>query len=188
MSSNSEFIKDSGRFEEIIEAIEKRVVEIGGVRVRIRVLSVHPSLSSGEFTDEVTLRLDLRPADNTSELLIVQRNSFEARLSELGLTYPFKLDGKIEKHVDALVKAIKDDAPLALARSPAPKVVFINPVSRGTKIFAAVVSLLVATALAILWQPLTETIRWERFAEAARAIVLVLAAAVVYRLLIARRG
>jgi hypothetical protein len=186
MSSSNEFIKQSGRFDEIIQAIQKRVFEIGGVKMRIRVLSVHPSESSGESTDEVTLRLDLRPADNTSELLIVQESSFEARLSELALTYPFKLGGKIDKHVDALVEAIKKDAPQVLSRSPAPKVVFIEAVSYRTKIFAAAVSLLVAIGIAVLWRPLTGTAWWEKFVEGAQAVILVSVAGAIYKLLTAR--
>jgi hypothetical protein len=185
MSQSNQSVSKDDRFDDIIKAIEKRVIEIGGYKIRLRVLSIHPSLATGESQTEVALRLAFRP-DNGTQLGIVNEASFEARLSELGFTYPFKLDRDIEKEVEALVKAVKEDAPRALELSPGPQVVFIDPVSRGVKISAAVVSLLATSALAALWKPLTATIRWEEFAEAARTLLFVSVAAVIYKLITGR--
>lgn len=185
MSTNSEFMSNDGRFDEIIRAIEKRVIEIAEGKIRIRVLSIHPSQSTGQTTTEVALRLALRP-DNGTQLEIVNESSFEARLSELGFTYPFTLNANIERQVDKLVKAIKEDAPRALALSPGPQVVFIDPVPLRVKVFAAILSLLVALVLAALWKPLTAAIRWEALAESARTFFFIVIAAVLYKLITVR--
>ncbi|MDQ3814943.1 MAG: hypothetical protein M3347_13445 [Armatimonadota bacterium] len=177
-------MKTDERFEKIIKAIEQRVIDIGTTKIRLRVLSIHPSLLTGESQTEATLRLALRP-DNGTQLEIVNESSFEARLSELGFTYPFKLNENIEDQVDALVKAVKKDAPRALELSPGPRVVFIDPVSLGAKTFAAVVSLLVTLVVA-LWEPLRTAIHAAVLAEAARTIFLILFAALIYNLLTAR--
>jgi hypothetical protein len=182
MSHSNETIRYDGRYDDLFKAIEKPVIEIAEGKIRIRVLSVHPSERTGESQTEVTLRLAFRP-DNGTQLEIVNKESWEARLSELGFTYSFRLNENIDTQVNALVRAIKEDAPRALKLSPGPRVVFIDPVSRGVKTFAAVVSVLVALAGAALWRPMTAGIRWEALAEAARTLIFILVAAAIYKLI-----
>jgi hypothetical protein len=117
MNTNSEPSSDRECFERISQAIEKRVIEIKNIQTRLRVLSIHPALSTGESGDEVTLRLVLRPAES-SELLMVKNSSQEARLYDFGHTYPFSLKKDLERQVDRLVSTVREEAPRALEQSP----------------------------------------------------------------------
>jgi hypothetical protein len=92
MSQSNETVRYDGRFNDLIKAIEEPVIEIAGGQIRIVVLSVHPSLKTGESRDEVTLRLAFRPHNGT-QLGIVNKESWEARLSELGFIYPLRPSG-----------------------------------------------------------------------------------------------
>lgn len=116
MNINNEPSSDRECFERVSQAIEKRVIEIKNIKTRLRVLSIHPALSTGESGDEITLRLVLRPAES-SELLMMKNSSQEARLYDFGLTYPFSLKNDFERQVDRLVSMVREEAPRALEES-----------------------------------------------------------------------
>jgi len=195
MSSNSTTVNNTRRFDDIIQAIEKRTVAIGGKKGRLVVLSIHPSFASDDSQHEVSLRLALRPehlgefsdkpdsiGSRKQDKKYVEpgatlESSFEARLSELGLSYSFRLNNDVEKEADALVKRIKEDVPRALTESTTPKIVFIDPVSPAVKILAAVVSLLV---------PFLVILYWTSLKRATLAILLFVAASTIYKLITAR--
>ena len=105
-------------------------------------------------------------------------SSLDARFSELGLSYSFKLNNDIKKETDSLVKRIKEDVPRALEHSAAPKIVFVDPVSPAVKISAAIVALLIPFFMVLYWT--TSTIK------AFVVVLLYFAASSIYKLITLR--
>lgn len=195
MSLTEDIIADGRRYQDIINLIEMRDIVISGVKTHLRVLSIHPSDSSEGDGKEVVLRLVLRPdksSDKDSKLDIVRAASTEARLHELGLTYPIRLNEDIESQVKSLVSAVKRDTELVLKESSPTKESSVEPSYLFIhQAIPVAVSLVAGVAAAFAWNFLSESfrwsqIRWENFSEVFRAAALVVVILLVYRFISAR--
>jgi hypothetical protein len=121
----SQSIDKKNDYSDVIKAIEAPVLKIYGITAHLRIVNIYPSSAS---KNEITLQLEFRLGED-SKLDIVQKDSVQAHLLNIGFSYRFDLNKSIKNEVRKLTDTVKRDANEALERIINGDTLIATPVS-----------------------------------------------------------